>query len=153
MQCTKEGCANKALARGLCSGHYKTDYYFKARPLYAIWESMIARCERPSHKNYADYGGRGITVCERWHDYKAFEADMSPRPDPRMSLDRRDNSLGYSPDNCRWATPAEQAANRRPQKMRRDNTSGQTNWRQLPSGRWELRGTNGVHIKTAERPE
>ncbi len=83
--------------------------------IYNIWSDMVARCDRPTHPRYADYGGRGVTVCERWRDFANFYADMGERPEGR-SLDRTDNSAGYSPENCRWATAIEQRANRRPQQ-------------------------------------
>jgi hypothetical protein len=76
---------------------------------------MRKRCHNPNQDNYAYYGGRGITVCERWDDFAAFLADMGERP-PGMSLDRVNNDHGYSAANCRWATRTEQAHNRRPRK-------------------------------------
>jgi hypothetical protein len=82
--------------------------------IYMIWSEMIARCNRPTHKRYSDYGGRGITVCDRWRDFTAFYEDMGDRPHGR-SLDRIDNDKGYSPENCQWATAIEQRANRRKQ--------------------------------------
>jgi hypothetical protein len=72
---------------------------------------MIHRCFNPKAQFFADYGGRGITVCERWLIFENFLADMG-LPPPRMSLDRRDNDGDYEPDNCRWATAREQALNK-----------------------------------------
>lgn len=91
--------------------------------IYYIWGDMVARCTRPTHARYADYGGRGITVCDRWRDFANFYADMGNRPEGR-SLDRIDNSAGYSLDNCRWATAAEQVANRRPMRRRATCAAG-----------------------------
>lgn len=77
-----------------------------------IWQNMMRRCYDPKNSAYADYGERGIAVCERWHDMRNFYADMGERPKGR-SLDRKNNDLGYSPENCRWSTSSEQNSNRR----------------------------------------
>ena len=83
---------------------------------YRCWRDMIQRCTNLNTKCYPNYGGRGITVCERWRNsFEAFFADMGPRPE-NLTLDRIENDLGYSPDNCRWATLSEQNANRRPRR-------------------------------------
>ena len=78
------------------------------------WGSMIARCYRQSHPAWRYYGGRGVTVCDRWRQSQAtFEEDMGQAPEGYW-LDRIDNNKGYEPGNCRWVTPKESAANRRP---------------------------------------
>jgi hypothetical protein len=85
---------------------------------YKTWESMIRRCEMPSQRHFDRYGGRGISVCERWrHDYKAFLADIGPAPSPSHTIERVDFDGNYEPSNCRWATMAEQARNRSSNRM------------------------------------
>lgn len=81
---------------------------------YKSWASMLQRCSNPNHEAYKNYGGRGISVCDRWHDFRSFLDDMGERPTPQHTLERKHNDLGYSPSNCIWATKSEQALNRRP---------------------------------------
>jgi len=82
-----------------------------------IWVNMKQRCSNPDNIGYKYYGGRGITVCERWMVFENFFKDMGPRPTPRHSIERRDNDKGYGPDNCYWATPAQQNRNTRRTRM------------------------------------
>lgn len=82
------------------------------RRLYAAWNGMKARCRNPKHKDFKYYGARGIEVCERWESFENFVADMGTRPEGK-TLDRERVNEGYSPENCRWATYAEQRANQR----------------------------------------
>ncbi|NOV25919.1 hypothetical protein E5S69_20670 [Cupriavidus necator] len=83
-------------------------------PEYRAWQTMRLRCCNPDNAAYADYGGRGITVCDRWLDSpENFLADMGQKPSPKHELDRIDNDKGYSPGNCRWATRKVNDRNRR----------------------------------------
>jgi hypothetical protein len=85
-------------------------------PLYRTWQGMMARCYNQAHRGFKNYGGRGITVCESWHDVGAFigwvEHNLGPRPDG-CTMDRINNEQGYKPGNVQWATRRTQAANQR----------------------------------------
>jgi hypothetical protein len=85
------------------------------RPEYFVWKEMHRRCS-PNHQSFKHYGGRGITVCERWNVFANFIADMGPRPHPKLTLERINNDGNYEPGNCRWATWKEQYANKRKQR-------------------------------------
>jgi hypothetical protein len=76
------------------------------------WSTMIERCTNQKSKSYSDYGARGITICDRWMKFENFFADMGVRPEGK-TLDRKENSLGYGPENCKWSTAKEQQNNRR----------------------------------------
>lgn len=97
--------------------------------VYRIWDSMVRRCHTPTHAAFKDYGGRGITVCERWRDFINFYADMGDPP-KGMSLDRKRNDEGYEPSNCRWATRKEQNRNTRANRMvaARGRTASVAEW-------------------------
>jgi hypothetical protein len=97
------------------NGFRSTTHGLGSHQLYGTWHQMLQRCENPQHDNYRYYGANGRSVCERWHDVRLFiediERDLGPRPDD-MTLDRINNDGNYEPGNVRWATAAEQVANR-----------------------------------------
>lgn len=109
------------------------------RRLYGIWAAIKRRCTNPRVQEYRLYGGRGITVCDRWlRDFAAFEADMGPRPSPKHTVDRVDVNGPYSPENCRWATWKVQQRNRRNNILVDGRTL--TEWaEELGVGYWTLR--------------
>lgn len=108
------GCLRKEVAKARLTTHGlgKPKYYYK------LWLHIKDRCLNPNNKNFKDYGGRGITICDEWrNNFKTFYdyilGKLGPRPSEKHSLDRQDNAKGYSPENVRWATTGWQTFNRR----------------------------------------
>lgn len=102
------GCHRDKLASERAKTHGLTN-----TPEHRCWVSMRSRCSNPKVPNFMDYGGRGITVCERWNVFENFLEDMGKRPSKNHSLDRKESNGNYEPGNCRWATQQEQTDNRR----------------------------------------
>lgn len=98
-----------------CSSHLyqvKT-HHLSAHPIFGSWARMMARCYKPTDSKFPGYGGRGIQVCDRWHDVTTFIADNEAKHRPGLTIDRIDNDGHYTPDNCQWATPLTQGNNKR----------------------------------------
>src|SRR6056300_462498 len=98
---------------GCMHGAKNISHNMSKHPAYAVWRSMLDRCRLPTHQAWANYGGRGITVCKRWEKFPEFWQDMGPAYSRGLTLDRVDNSRGYSKQNCRWVTHKVQAKNTR----------------------------------------
>ena len=100
----------------------KTKHNYSFHRLYNAWNAMKNRCNNPKDKDYPRYGGRGIKVCDEWLNIENFINDMYPSYVEGLTLDRKDNNLGYSPDNCRWVSKSTQSQNTR--KIIATNKSG-----------------------------
>lgn len=136
-------------------GCLKTDYFtihgLSRTRVYGAWNKMKGRCEYNSNPSYKDYGGRGIKVCERWHSFENFFADMG-HPPLELTLDRIDNNGDYEPDNCRWATRKVQQNNNRQNRKIKFNGMTKTiaEWAQV---RGIKAPTIGHRIKRGWNPE
>lgn len=120
-RCVSCGCERKERARKANTVHGHTAGYKgtgKRSAEYGVWIKMKRRCFDDKCPDYPDYGGRGITVCERWLVFSNFLSDMGLRPSPEYSIDRFPDQAGdYKPGNCRWATAKQQARNRKSNRL------------------------------------
>jgi hypothetical protein len=120
---------------------------------YRSWQAMLARCENTKNIGWQRYGGKGIAVCERWHTFEHFLTDMGERPGKGYTLDRHDNTKGYEPTNCRWATWKQQ--NRNTSRNRLYTFQGATHplctWAEIAGLAWQCLRWRLDHGWTIER--
>ena len=137
---TSCGCLRAERVSEACSTHGLSRGEWKVE--FKIWRGMVARCTDRDHPFFHHYGGRGITICERWtgeNGAAAFISDMGKRPSKDQSLERLDNDGPYSPENCVWATRKEQARNKRTTRLVtfRGQTKSLAAWAEELGMKWQ----------------
>lgn len=130
------GCLLEEVAGRHAKTHGMCDH-----PLYSVWGTMLTRCRNANRPRWKDYGGRGIKVCKRWEKFENFFEDMHSTYLPGLTLDRRNNDRGYTPKNCKWSTPTEQAMN-----TRRSVVLSRPNGSKVVLS--EFSKATGIHIET-----
>lgn len=105
-------------------GELVDGFHPRQHPSYQTWVGVLQRCTDPAQPNYENYGGRGVTVCERWKHFKNFVEDMGIRPSKNHSIDRIDVNGNYEPSNCKWSTRKEQNRNKRVYKTNKTGFGG-----------------------------
>ncbi len=130
--CSVEGCKREVSQQGFCVKHFakyrkygdpsygkEIERHYLCNSIeYRSWRSMKSRCYDPNNNRYYRYGGRGITVCDRWnHSFTDFLIDMGPKPFLKAQIDRINNDKNYEPNNCRWVASADNNRNRCNNKM------------------------------------
>lgn len=133
--CNVMGCNSYVVSKGLCDKHrirrdshgdtsktLRPDDWGKrtSHPLYKLWNGLVRRCTAETSKDYVEYGARGIRVCDEWLDFWKFIEDMGDRPSQKHSVERLDVNGNYEKSNCVWATPAQQARNKRSNVLTQD---------------------------------